>query len=157
MPTMADQASRFATIAASPETCLAVALDFPSYPEWARDVKHAEIKAVDDDGRGVEVEFRAAAIGRSAHYTLAYDYSGLPERMRWWLVSGDLMSRCDGAYQFTPSTTLPGGTDVVYDLEIDVVMPLPGFVKRRAEVRILNTLNELRHRCEAVTRREAEV
>ena len=36
-----------------------------------------------------------------------------------------------------------------YDLEIDLAIPLPGFVKRRAEVRILNTVRELKVRAEA--------
>ena len=40
-------------------------------------------------------------------------------------------------------------TDVVYDLSIELVVPLPGFVKRRAEVRILNTVKELKARAEA--------
>ena len=42
-----------------------------------------------------------------------------------------------------------GGTLVRYDLEIDLAIPLPGFVKRRAEVRILNTVRELKVRAEA--------
>jgi hypothetical protein len=49
---------------------------------------------------------------------------------------------------FTPSATQPGATDVTYDLNIEVVVPLPGFVKRRAEVRILHTLWELKARVE---------
>jgi len=38
---------------------------------------------------------------------------------------------------------------VRYDLTIELVVPLPGFVKRRAEVRILNTVRELKTRAEA--------
>ena len=38
-----------------------------------------------------------------------------------------------------------------YDLAIELVVPLPGFVKRRAEVRILNTVRELKTRAEVVT------
>jgi hypothetical protein len=41
------------------------------------------------------------------------------------------------------------GTLVTYDLSIDLVIPLPGFVKRRAENRILHTLTELKSRCES--------
>ena len=41
-----------------------------------------------------------------------------------------------------------GGSEVRYDLTIELVVPLPGFVKRRAEVRILNTLRELKSRAE---------
>jgi len=52
------------------------------------------------------------------------------------------------AAAYTVSPTSDGGTEVRYDLAIELVVPLPGFVKRRAEVRILNTLRELKTRAE---------
>ena len=61
------------------------------------------------------------------------------------------MRACDGSYSFLPSASAQGGTDVVYELSIELVVPLPGFVKRRAEVRILNTVKELKHRVETVS------
>ena len=42
-----------------------------------------------------------------------------------------------------------GGVVVTYNLSIELVVPLPGFVKRRAEVRILNTVKELKVRAES--------
>ena len=63
------------------------------------------------------------------------------------MVRGDIMRTIDGAYHFSPNAD--GGTDVRYDLAIELVVPLPGFVKRRAEVRILNTVRELKVRAEA--------
>ena len=146
MHVMAEQATQTTHIAASPERCLAVATDFDAYPEWAKDVKEAIVRARDDAGRATEVEFRASALGRSTHYTLHYDYSQAPDRLSWKLVKGDIMRAIDGGYTFTPSPS--GGTDVVYDLSIELVVPLPGFVKRRAEVRILNTVRELKARAE---------
>ena len=41
------------------------------------------------------------------------------------------------------------GTRVAYDLAVELVIPLPGFVKRRAEMRILSTLKELKTRSES--------
>jgi hypothetical protein len=38
---------------------------------------------------------------------------------------------------------------VRYDLAIDLVVPLPWFVKRRAERRILNAIRELKEHAEA--------
>ena len=144
---MAEQASQTTTIAASPERVWAIAADFESYPEWAKDVKDVVVRARDGEGRPVEVEFRASALGRSTHYTLSYDYAQAPDRLAWSLVRGDIMSTIDGAYVF--SRLDDGGTEVRYDLVIELVVPLPGFVKRRAEVRILNTVRELKIRAEA--------
>jgi hypothetical protein len=151
MLTMAESATQTITIAAPPNACFGVATDFEHYPEWANDVKDAKVVSRDDQGRPREVEFRASALGRSTHYTLHYDYTGAPERLSWKLSTGDVMRACDGSYSFLPSASAPGGTDVVYELSIELVVPLPGFVKRRAEVRILNTVKELKHRVETVS------
>jgi uncharacterized protein YndB with AHSA1/START domain len=144
---MAETASQTTTIAATPERVWAIATDFERYPEWAKDVKDVIVRRRDDDGRPVEVEFRASALGRSTHYTLSYDYSQAPAVLAWSILRGDIMRTIDGAYHF--SATADGGTQVRYDLAIELVVPLPGFVKRRAEVRILNTVRELKTRAEA--------
>src|SRR5215212_381887 len=141
---MAETASQTITIAAPPERVWAIAIDIERYPEWARDVKDVVVKARDEEGRPTEVEFRASALGRSTHYTLGYDYSEAPAVLAWRLIRGDIMRTIDGAYHFSP--TADGGTEVRYDLTIELVVPLPGFVKRRAEVRILNTVRELKAR-----------
>lgn len=144
---MAETASQTITIAASPERVWAIAADVERYPEWAKDVKDVIVRGRDGEGRPVEVEFRASALGRSTHYTLAYDYSEAPSVLAWSMVRGDIMRTIDGAYHFSP--TADGGTEVRYDLTIELVVPLPGFVKRRAEVRILNTVRELKVRAES--------
>jgi uncharacterized membrane protein len=145
---MADQATEHVTIDAPPQRCWETALEFERYPEWAKDLKRAVVLSRDGDDRPQEVEFTAAAMGRSTKYILRYDYSGAPQRLSWSLVEGDIMKALDGSYQFAPSATHPGATDVTYDLSVEVVVPLPGFVKRRAEVRILHTLWELKARVE---------
>jgi uncharacterized protein YndB with AHSA1/START domain len=144
---MAETAFQSTTIAAAPERVWAVVTDFDRYPEWAKDVKDVVVRVRDEQGRAVEVEFRASALGRSTHYTLGYDYSQAPEVLVWTMLRGDIMRTIDGAYHF--ASTPDGGTDVRYDLTIELVVPLPGFVKRRAEVRILNTVRELKTRAEA--------
>ena len=95
---MLDQATETETIAASPQRCFDVAIDFERYPEWAHDVKEANVLERDAQGRATKVEYRASALGRSTHYTLAYDYSQAPERLSWTLAEGDIMRVIDGAY-----------------------------------------------------------
>jgi ribosome-associated toxin RatA of RatAB toxin-antitoxin module len=146
---MVDQATQSITIAASPQRCFDVATDFARYPEWARDVKEATVREEDEQGRATEVEFRTSALGRSTHYTLAYDYTDAPRVISWHMLRGDIMRSIDGAYTFDEAKDGSGGTDVTYSLSIELVVPLPGFVKRRAEVRILNSVRELKVRAEA--------
>jgi hypothetical protein len=145
---MAESATQTITIDATPEHCFAIAIDFERYPDWAPDVKQAVVKERDDQGRATEVEFRASALGRSTHYTLHYDYADAPDRLSWKLVKGDIMRACDGSYTFSPAAADGSVTEIVYALSIELVVPLPGFVKRRAEVRILNTVKELKARAE---------
>jgi ribosome-associated toxin RatA of RatAB toxin-antitoxin module len=142
---MTDQASQRAIIHAPPERCFAIAADFARYPEWASDIKQANVLTRDAEGRGGEVEYRAAAFGRSTTYVLRYNYGSNPLRISWRLMRGDLMRRLDGEYEFAPAADDPGSTEVTYYLSVDLSVPQPGFVKRRAEARILHTaLGELK-------------
>lgn len=145
---MTDQATERTTIDASPDEVFGVALDIERYPEWARDVKEAVVTERDDAGRPVLVAFRAAAMGHSARYTLRYDYGDSPLRMSWVLERGDIVRRLDGEYVFE-SDDGRAGTEVTYRLVVDLAVPLPGFIKRRAETKITTTaLDELKRRCE---------
>ena len=136
---MAEQAREQTTINAPVEQCFRTLVDFESYPEWAGDLKQATAVAWDDEGRATVVEYRAAAMGRSTTYQLQYDYEGAPNRLGWELLSGDLERELDGAYHLQASDSEAGATEVVYELSVDLVLPIPGFVKRRAEARILKT------------------
>ena len=139
---MADQATETMEIAAPVERILDVLLDFDAYPTWARDLKGVTVEARDDEGRGREVTFRAAAMGRSTSYTLRYEHDD--GRLSWELVRGDIMRKLDGSYRLEPVAG-NGRTLVTYHLAVDLIVPLPGFVKRRAEQKIIHTaLRELR-------------
>ena len=144
---MTEQATEEMEVGAAPERCWDVLLDFERYPEWVGEMKDVEVLERDEQGRGSLVRFRAAAMGRSTSYTLAYDYSEEPRVLAWVLDRGDLMRKLDGSYVFEP---VDGDrTHVTYHLEADLVVPLPGFIKRRAEGRIMGAaLRELKARVE---------
>src|SRR3546814_3639089 len=89
---MADSATQTMEIAASPERILETLLDFDAYPSWARDLKGVTVESRDESGRGEEVTFRAAAMGRSTSYTLRYDHSDDGSRLDWELLRGDIRS-----------------------------------------------------------------
>lgn len=157
---MADQATQVMVIDAPPDRCFEVAADFERYPEWAGDIKSVNILERDDQGRGLRVQFRAAAFGRSTSYVLRYSYAEAPKALSWVQVDGDLTNRLDGVYVFAETTILGvaggaerPGTEVTYHLLAELRLPIPGFVKRRAEGRIMHTaLRELKARLEASNR-----
>jgi ribosome-associated toxin RatA of RatAB toxin-antitoxin module len=144
-----EHATEHLNVAASPQHCVDVALDFERYPDWAPDIKESTVLARDERGRATKVAFRAAAMGRSATYILAYDYTDDARRISWSLLEGDIMRALDGTYIFETATD--GTTDVTYHLSVELVVPIPGFVKRRAEGKIMGTaLRELKHRVESL-------
>ena len=93
------------------------------------------------------MEFRAAAFGRSTTYALHYDYSRAPEVLTWHQTSGDLTESLNGQYRFEP---VAEGTRLTYDLEVELLVPIPAFVKSRAASRIqTQALRELKLQAES--------
>ena len=86
MSAMAETASDTIQIAAPPARVWEIAADVERYPDWVRDVKDVVVRSRDEQQRPSEVEFRASALGRSTHYTLAYDYSQAPDVLAWKMV-----------------------------------------------------------------------
>ena len=73
---------------------------------------------------------------------------GIPSDRK--LVEGDITRKLDGCYALDPVEGDADRTLVTYHLEVDLRVPLPGFVKRRAEARVVGTaLRALRTHLEA--------
>jgi ribosome-associated toxin RatA of RatAB toxin-antitoxin module len=140
-----DVTSDSKEIPASIESCFEAVIDVESYPAWASDVRSVQVVDRDDLERPLSVAFRTGAFGRSASYTLLYDYSDAPHSVSWSQVAGDITSRMDGRYTFEQGANET--THVTYELLAELVVPLPSFVKRRAEVKIIRTaLDDLAER-----------
>lgn len=145
---MVQRATESIVVNASPEVIYGVVTDFASYVNWVGDLKKIQVLERDAAGRPLEVEFRAAAFGRSTTYTLCYDYSRAPEQLSWIQTEGDLTEYLHGQYRFEP-TTGGAGTKVTYDLEVELLVPIPAFIKARAAQRIqFQALRELKARAE---------
>lgn len=143
---MAQRATVSIMVNATPETVYRVVTDFANYINWVSDVKRIDVMERDTEGRPLEVEFRAAAFGRSTTYALRYDYSRAPELLSWFQIHGDITEMMQGQYRFEP---VGAGTKVTYDLEVELLVPIPTFIKARAAHRIqTQALNELKAQAE---------
>jgi hypothetical protein len=144
---MADRTTSSITVAAPRADVMAVIADFPSYPEWASAVRSAEVIGHGGDGRASLVRFVLDAGVIKDRYVLAYDWDG-DAGVRWDLAEpGSVITGLGGGYLLTDAD---GGTRVTYDLAVDVRVPMPGMLKRRAEKTIIDTaLKGLRERAEA--------
>ncbi|GAB3891437.1 SRPBCC family protein [Microbispora bryophytorum subsp. camponoti] len=143
---MADRTSSSITIGAGRSTIMAVVADFPAYPEWAGQVKKAEVLETDADGRASRVRFVLDAGVISDEYVLGYDWdddAGVSWRMA---EAGKMVSGLTGSYRLTDNG---GGTEVTYDLAVDLKVPMIGMIKRKAEKVIVDTaLKGLKRRVE---------
>lgn len=143
---MTQRATESIAVNARPDVVYGVVADFEHYVDWVSDLKKIEVLERDALGRPLEVEFRAAAFGRSTTYALYYDYSRAPEELTWHQTHGDLTSLLNGQYRFEPSEK---GTLLTYDLEVELLVPIPSFVKSRAAYRIQSqALRELKAQAE---------
>ncbi len=144
---MADQTTASISIKAAPDAVMDVVADFEAYPEWTGAVKRAEVLSRREDGRAELVHYQLDAGAIKDEYTLTYDWSGLPNVLRWKLVEGQMLKLLTGAYELVPAED--GTTDVTYTLAVDVKIPLLGMIKRKAEKVIIDTaLKELKKRVE---------
>ena len=147
---MAEEATERITVAAPPELCFEVADDIERYPEWAADIKEVTVHERDEQGRPSLVSFRAAAFGRSTSLTLPTTTARRPAPCRGG--SPRATSR--------PGTRRPlrvrsrrgtARTEITYHLEVELRVPIPGFIRMRAQSRIVSTaLRELRARVESM-------
>ena len=144
---MADRTTASISVAAPRADVMAVIADFAAYPEWAAAVRSAEVVGRDQGGRATLVRFRLDAGVIKDSYVLAYDWDG-ESGVRWDLAEpGSVITALTGGYLLAEAEA---GTKVTYDLAVDVRIPMPGMLKRRAEKTIIDTaLKGLRDRAEA--------
>jgi hypothetical protein len=146
---VADEGRGEIDIAADREAVWSVVADVASYPQWAKDVRHAEVLEVDDEGRPAVAEYRAGAYGVTIGYVVRYRYE-LPDAVGWELVRSSELRRMDGEYRCTERAGAGAGsalTHVTYRLSVDLRIPVLPMLKRRAEKLIIRTaLQDLRAR-----------
>jgi hypothetical protein len=143
---MADQSTQSIVIGAPPAAIMAVIGDFAAYPEWAGSVKATEVLSTGADGRPAQVKFMLDAGPIKDEYVLDYAWSG-DERVDWTLVRANMQKSQQGSYVLVPRGAT---TEVTYHLAVDLVIPMLGMLKRKAEKVIMDTaLKELKKRVES--------
>jgi uncharacterized protein YndB with AHSA1/START domain len=116
-------------IAAPAETCFEAITDYETFPSWQSAVVDTEVLDWDEQGRGKRVRLVVDAKVRKVDYTLDYRYEQ-PARIEWDFVEGNGINDADGYYLFED---LGGGrTRATYRFGLEVGIPLPGPVARRA-------------------------
>jgi hypothetical protein len=144
---MAASTSSRIMIAAPREAVMAVIADFAAYPQWASAVRATEVLGEQAAGRARRVRFTLDAGVVKDTYVLGYDWDG-DAGVHWHLAEpGSVISAMDGGYLLADRGA---ATEATYELTVDLRIPMPGLLKRRAEKTIIDTaLKGLKNRVES--------
>ena len=133
-------------IEASADEVRKVLFDIANYPEWSRSIKATKVESSDDQGRPLRIELTIEAGMLRDKVTLDYNWSQAPEKVSFSLVDADLLTQMDGVYTVK---ALGDETEVTYELESDVSMPIPKPMLQSAEQGIIKAaLEELKEKIE---------
>ncbi|MDY6870407.1 MAG: SRPBCC family protein [Actinomycetota bacterium] len=144
---MADKTAQTIYIDADPATVMDVIADIGSYPEWVKEYRETEVLDTDADGYPKTARLVLDAAVLKDTMVLAYQWPADRTSVTWTLVSSSLLKSLEGAYRLTPKGS---GTDVTYELAVDLMFPMIGLLKRKAERRLTETaLKDLKKRAEA--------
>lgn len=142
---MADRTESSILIPAPPSAVIEVISDFENYPQWA-DFTSVTILSENEGGWAQEVEFSLAAGLIKDTYVLDYDWQITESgegKVSWELVRAEALKSMNGSYALS-AVDMDGapegvGTEVTYQLQVDVRIPMLGAMKRKAERMIVDT------------------
>jgi len=144
---VAEKTAQTIYIDADPRTVIKVIADIGSYPEWVSEYTEAEVLEADAEGYPKVARMVLDATVLKDTMVLCYDWPADRGSVHWSLVSSSLLKSLDGAYRLVPKGS---GTDVTYELTVDLAIPMIGLLKRKAERRLIDTaLKDLKKRVEA--------
>jgi ribosome-associated toxin RatA of RatAB toxin-antitoxin module len=145
---VADKTAQTIYIDADPSTVMGVIADIASYPEWVNEYQDCEVLEAGPEGYPKTARLVLDATVLKDTMVLAYDWKQVDRgSVEWTLVSSSLLRALNGAYRLSPKGS---GTDVTYELSVDLIIPMIGLLKRKAERRLTDTaLKDLKKRAEA--------
>ncbi|MCW2514146.1 MAG: hypothetical protein JWR11_3188 [Mycobacterium sp.] len=123
---MATSDSREVVIEATPEEILDVIADVEATPDWSPQYQKAVILERHPDGRPKQVEMTVKAAGLTD--VMVIEYTWTDSSVNWTLVKSGQLKKQDAGYTLTPNGEK---TEVRFDMEIDLSIPMPGFILKR--------------------------
>ncbi len=134
---MAITETRDVTIEATPEKIMNVLLDLESLTEWSPNHHEVEVLERDQQGRPTKSRQVVKVVGVSDEQVLAYTVHD--DGVSWTLVSSKQQRAQEGRYTLIPDGQV---TDVRFELTVDPVVPLPGFLVKRGAKSLMETATD---------------
>lgn len=124
---MATSDSREVVIEATPQEILDVVADIDATPSWSPQYQSAEVMDTYDDGRPRRVKMTIKAAGITD--TQVIEYTWTENKVSWTLIRATQLKKQDASYTLTPDGDK---TKVRFDITVDLAVPMPGFILKRA-------------------------
>ena len=131
---MAVTETREIVIEATREQVLEVLYDLESLTEWSPSHLEVEVLERDEDGHPARSRQVVKIVGVSDEQELAH--STHPDGVSWSLISAQQQRSQEARYTLTPEGE---STRVRFDITVDPVVPLPGFLIRRGAKGLMET------------------
>ncbi len=128
---MAQFSKSVITIEAPIEQVQKTLFELDKYPEWSTQIKSSEALDRDDQGRVTKVKMSIDAGMMKDRLTLDYDWSQAPSKLSFSMEEADLLTSMDGIYTITSIDE--DTTEVTYELEVSLSMPIPAMMRQKAE------------------------
>ncbi|OBK18549.1 SRPBCC family protein [Mycobacterium asiaticum] len=143
---MADKTTQTIYIDADPAEVMHAIADIESYPDWINEYKKVEILEADDDGYPKKARMLMDATIFKDTLIMNYQWPDDRKSLSWTLESSSLLKSLEGSYILAPKGS---GTEVTYELAVDLAVPMIGMLKRKAERRLIDgALKDLKKRVE---------
>ena len=134
---MAITEARDVTIEATPDEIMNVLVDLESLPEWSSAHQKVEVLERDDEGRPAKSRQVVKIVGVSDEQVL--DYTVHDDGVSWTLATSKQQRAQEGRYTLTPNGDK---TDVRFELTVDPVVPLPGFLIKKGAKGLMDTATD---------------
>jgi ribosome-associated toxin RatA of RatAB toxin-antitoxin module len=143
---VADKTTQTIYIDADPGEVMKAIADIEAYPEWISEYKEVEVLEADKQGYPKRARMLMDANIFKDTLVMAYQWPADHKSLRWTLESSSLLKSLEGSYRLAPKGS---GTDVTYELAVDLSIPMIGMLKRKAERRLIDgALKDLKKRVE---------
>lgn len=122
----------------------AVLADVEKYPAWMDGVREIQVHEVSAQGNPLEVIMTLEGMGFRDTLTLKYQWG--EDHVSWQLSNASVVTKLHGTFSLQAEGT---DTLVDYELDADVNIALPGFMKQAGIANIVKaTMHNLKARCE---------
>ena len=146
---MAITESREVVIEATPDEVMDVLFDLESLAEWSSVHRKVDVLERDDQGHPRTSRQVVKLVGVSDEQELAYTVHD--DGVSWSLINAKQQRAQEGRYTLTPEGD---ATRVRFELTVDLLMPVPGFLVRKGAKSLMDTATKgLRQRVLEIKKR----